>query len=55
MHLLSFVGLEVASYLAGKAKSVSVVGSGTSKVPFENVFGSRIGTVIKQVRVITHQ
>lgn len=41
----SFIGMEVASYLASKAKSVTVVGNGA--VPFERTLGPEIGQLIK--------
>ncbi|GFU00934.1 apoptosis-inducing factor 3 [Nephila pilipes] len=41
----SFIGMEVASYLLGKASSITVIGR--SSVPFANVFGKEIGARIK--------
>ena len=42
--------MEVASFLADKAKSVSVVD--IIKVPFELVLGAKIGTVLQKVLFI---
>lgn len=39
-----FIGMEIAAYLTGKAKSVAVVGSGRSKVPFEKLLGEKVGS-----------
>ncbi|GFS84404.1 apoptosis-inducing factor 3 [Trichonephila clavipes] len=41
----SFIGMEVASYLLGKASSITVIGR--NSVPFATVFGKEIGTKIK--------
>ncbi|GBM32218.1 Apoptosis-inducing factor 3 [Araneus ventricosus] len=41
----SFIGMEVASYLIGKATSITVIGR--SDVPFATVFGKEIGARIK--------
>lgn len=43
----SFIGMEVAAYLHGKAKSVVVIGR--SKTPFINVFGEIVGERLKQL------
>ncbi|KAJ8367898.1 hypothetical protein SKAU_G00079260 [Synaphobranchus kaupii] len=43
----SFIGMEVASYLADKAASVSVVGS--SEVPYQRTLGTEIGRVTMQM------
>ncbi|KAG8187845.1 hypothetical protein JTE90_001219 [Oedothorax gibbosus] len=43
----SFIGMEVASYLIGKAKSVTVIGR--SPVPFANVFGKEVGARIRDL------
>ncbi|XP_078404056.1 apoptosis-inducing factor 3-like [Cetorhinus maximus] len=43
----SFIGMEVAAYLAEKAKSVSVIG--TSEVPYQNVLGMEIGKAIMKM------
>ncbi|XP_041052667.1 apoptosis inducing factor mitochondria associated 4 [Carcharodon carcharias] len=43
----SFIGMEVAAYLAEKAKSVSVIG--TSEVPYQNVLGIEIGKAIMKM------
>ncbi|XP_064647805.1 apoptosis-inducing factor 3-like isoform X2 [Lineus longissimus] len=45
----SFIGMEVAAYLAGKAKSVSVVGNHT--VPFQMTLGEKIGQVLQRLFV----
>ncbi|XP_068600231.1 apoptosis-inducing factor 3 [Brachionichthys hirsutus] len=37
----SFVGMEIASYLIGKASSISVVGS--SELPYQNTLGPEVG------------
>ncbi|GIY18022.1 apoptosis-inducing factor 3 [Caerostris darwini] len=41
----SFIGMEVAAYLIGKASSITVIGR--NSVPFTNVFGKEIGARIK--------
>lgn len=38
-----FIGMEVAASLVSKANSVSVVGSGRTKIPFEKLLGEKIG------------
>ncbi|XP_043910294.1 apoptosis-inducing factor 3-like isoform X2 [Protopterus annectens] len=43
----SFIGMEVAAYLSDKAASVCVVGS--SKVPFQAVLGSDIGSTVMKM------
>lgn len=43
----SFIGMEVASCLAGKAQSLSVIGM--EKVPFERVLGTDIGGAIQRL------
>ncbi|XP_077396835.1 apoptosis inducing factor mitochondria associated 4 isoform X1 [Festucalex cinctus] len=43
----SFIGMEVASYLANKASSVAIVGS--NKYPYENSLGSQIGHMTMQM------
>ncbi|KAF8793070.1 Apoptosis-inducing factor 3 like protein [Argiope bruennichi] len=43
----SFIGMEVASYLIGKATSITVIGR--SDVPFAAVFGKEIGARIKAI------
>lgn len=44
--------MEVASFLVGKAKSVTVVGK--SSVPFLNSLGEKIGNIILEVGCIEH-
>ncbi|XP_022062277.2 apoptosis-inducing factor 3 [Acanthochromis polyacanthus] len=39
----SFVGMEVASYMIGKASSITVIGS--SELPYQNTLGREIGRV----------
>ncbi|ELT98767.1 hypothetical protein CAPTEDRAFT_220923 [Capitella teleta] len=41
----SFIGLEVAAFMVGKASSITVVGR--SEVPLKNVLGEKIGMVIR--------
>jgi len=43
----SFIGMEIASLIAKKAKSVVVIGMET--VPFERVLGPQIGTVLQDL------
>lgn len=43
----SFIGMEVASYLIGKAGSITVIGR--SSVPFANVFGREVGKKIRDL------
>ncbi|KAL4647621.1 apoptosis-inducing factor 3-like [Arapaima gigas] len=43
----SFIGMEVASYLADKAASVTVIGS--SKFPYERTLGPEVGIVAMQI------
>ncbi|XP_057695494.1 apoptosis inducing factor mitochondria associated 4 isoform X2 [Corythoichthys intestinalis] len=43
----SFIGMEVASYLANKASSVAIVG--TTKYPFQQSLGSQIGQMTMQM------
>lgn len=43
----SFISMEIAAYLAGKAASVSVIGR--SNVPFKQVFGQEMGARIKEL------
>jgi len=43
----SFIGMEVASCLAGKAQSLSVIGM--EKVPFERVLGAEVGAAIQKL------
>ncbi|XP_077422973.1 apoptosis inducing factor mitochondria associated 4 isoform X2 [Vanacampus margaritifer] len=43
----SFIGMEVASYLANKASSVAIVG--TTKYPYERSLGSQIGHMTMQM------
>ncbi|XP_054650213.1 apoptosis inducing factor mitochondria associated 4 [Dunckerocampus dactyliophorus] len=43
----SFIGMEVASYLADKASSVAVVG--TTRYPYERSLGSQIGQMTMQM------
>ncbi|XP_014667880.1 PREDICTED: apoptosis-inducing factor 3-like isoform X2 [Priapulus caudatus] len=45
----SFIGMEVAAFLAGKAGSVSVIGHGN--VPFERVLGAQIGNAMMKLFV----
>jgi len=42
----SFIGMEIASSILNKAKSITVVGMET--VPFERVLGTQVGTIIKK-------
>ncbi|KAI1291722.1 Apoptosis-inducing factor 3 [Halotydeus destructor] len=42
----SFIGMEVAAYLAGKAASVTVIGRGVA--PFDSAFGVKIGSKLQQ-------
>jgi len=44
-----FIGMEIASYLASKANSVTVIGSGRTKVPFERNLGSKIGAMFMKL------
>ena len=44
-----YVGMEVAAYLSDKATSVTVIGR--SAIPFANVLGKEIGTLLKKVRI----
>lgn len=44
----SFIGMEVASQIAKKARSVIVVGMET--VPFERVLGEKIGAALRKVK-----
>ena len=44
--------MEVASFLAEKAKSVSVVD--IIKVPFELVLGAKVGVALQKVLLITY-
>ena len=44
----SFIGMEVASYLADKASSVECID--IAAVPFERVLGERIGKMLQKVR-----
>lgn len=41
--------MEIASYLVSKAKSVAVVGSGRTKVPFEKLLGEKVGKMYVKV------
>jgi NADPH-dependent 2,4-dienoyl-CoA reductase/sulfur reductase-like enzyme/nitrite reductase/ring-hydroxylating ferredoxin subunit len=43
----SFIGMEVASCVAGKAASVAVIGM--ERVPFERVLGVQVGAVIQRL------
>ncbi|KAL4223457.1 hypothetical protein ACF0H5_016928 [Mactra antiquata] len=43
----SFIGLEVASYMSGKASNIDIVCRGDC--PLENIFGTRIGHVFKKM------
>ncbi|KAK3736315.1 hypothetical protein QZH41_020775 [Actinostola sp. cb2023] len=43
----SFIGMEIAAFLAGKATSVTVVGR--SEIPFANVLGKDIGGLLKKM------
>ncbi|XP_029111504.1 apoptosis inducing factor mitochondria associated 4 [Scleropages formosus] len=43
----SFIGMEVASYLADKAASVTVIGS--SKFPYERILGPEVGMITMQI------
>jgi len=43
----SFIGMETASCIAKKAKSIVVIGM--ENVPFERVLGERIGTVVQKL------
>ena len=45
-------GMEVASFLAEKAKSVSVVD--IIKVPFELVLGAKVGVALQKVLLIPY-
>ena len=47
--LFIFKGMELACYFIGKAKSVTVVGSGRTSVPFEKLLGERVGNAFKKV------
>lgn len=38
-----FISMELAAYFAKKCKSVTVIGSGRSRYPFERLLGERIG------------
>ncbi|KAK3582946.1 hypothetical protein CHS0354_019953 [Potamilus streckersoni] len=43
----SFIGLEVAAFMSGKAQSVDVIARGTE--PLENVFGREIGSMLRKM------
>lgn len=43
----SFIGMEVAAFLADKANSVSVIGN--SNVPFQNVLGEEVGKGLQKL------
>ena len=43
------LGMEIASYLVSKARSVAVVGSGRTKVPFEKLLGEKVGKMYVKV------
>ena len=45
----SFIGMEVAAFLSGKAKKVTVIGGGS--VPFEKSLGTEVGEYFKAMHV----
>ena len=45
----SFIGMEVAAHLSGKAATVTVVGN--SDIPFQNSLGPEIGSYLKQLHL----
>lgn len=48
LHQHIFSGMEIASYLIGKASSITVIGS--SELPYQNTLGPEIGRATMMVR-----
>ena len=42
--------MELAAYFSSKCKSVTVVGSGRSKYPFDKLLGERVGKMFYEVK-----
>ena len=51
-HISVTSGMELASNFSDKAASVTCVGR--SSIPFANVLGEKIGTMLKKVQVLPH-
>jgi len=45
--------MELAAYFASKSKSVTVIGSGRTKYPFERLLGEKVGKMYYDVSIIT--